>query len=100
MNRTRCAHRRPSSFWKVCMPTAASAAAKNEDSRRKKRGVSRRARKGAANVRTSGASTIETVTLRPGALMKWIRYSKYTGEDLGIGAEDLLQALADFLLES
>jgi len=32
--------------------------------------------------------------------MKWVRYSKYTGEDLGIGAEDLLQALSDFLLES
>jgi Ca-activated chloride channel family protein len=32
--------------------------------------------------------------------MKWIRYSKYTGEDLGIGAEELLQALSDFLLES
>src|SRR5689334_23693218 len=32
--------------------------------------------------------------------MKWIRYSKYTGEDLGVGAEDLLKALADFLLES
>src|SRR5437660_10067592 len=32
--------------------------------------------------------------------MKWIRYSKYTGEDLGVGAEDLLQALSDFLLES
>src|SRR5215475_10721084 len=32
--------------------------------------------------------------------MKWIRYSKYTGDDLGIGAEDLLQALADFLLQS
>jgi Ca-activated chloride channel homolog len=32
--------------------------------------------------------------------MKWVRYSRYTGEDLGIGAEDLLQALADFLLES
>ena len=32
--------------------------------------------------------------------MKWVRYSKYTGEDLGIGAEDLLQALAYFLLES
>jgi Ca-activated chloride channel homolog len=32
--------------------------------------------------------------------MKWIHYSKYTGEDLGIGAEDLLQALSDFLLES
>src|SRR5215831_14057837 len=32
--------------------------------------------------------------------MKFIRYSRYTGEDMGIAAEDLLQALADFLLES
>jgi Ca-activated chloride channel family protein len=32
--------------------------------------------------------------------MKWIRYSRYTGDDLGVGAEDLLKALADFLLES
>jgi Ca-activated chloride channel family protein len=32
--------------------------------------------------------------------MKWIKYSKYTGEDLGIDAQDLLQALADFLLQS
>jgi Ca-activated chloride channel homolog len=32
--------------------------------------------------------------------MKFIRYSRYTGEDMGIGAEDLLQALSDFLLES
>ena len=32
--------------------------------------------------------------------MKWIRYSKYTGEDLGIDAEQLLQALSDFLLGS
>jgi Ca-activated chloride channel family protein len=32
--------------------------------------------------------------------MKWIRYSKYTGEDLGIDADDLLKALSDFLLES
>ena len=32
--------------------------------------------------------------------MRSIRYSRYTGEDLGISAEDLLQALADFLLES
>ena len=32
--------------------------------------------------------------------MKSIRYSKYTGDDLGIDAEDLLQALSDFLLES
>src|SRR5689334_1946007 len=29
-----------------------------------------------------------------------IKYSRYTGEDLGIGAEDLLQALSDFLLQS
>ena len=32
--------------------------------------------------------------------MKWVRYSRYSGEDMGIGAEDLLQALSDFLLES
>jgi Ca-activated chloride channel homolog len=32
-------------------------------------------------------------------LMK-IRYSKFTGDDLGISAEDLLKALSDFLLES
>src|SRR5437763_1333459 len=32
--------------------------------------------------------------------MKWINYSRYTGEDLGISAEDLLKALSDFLLES
>jgi Ca-activated chloride channel family protein len=32
--------------------------------------------------------------------VKYIRYSKYTGEDMGIGAEELLQALSDFLLES
>ena len=29
-----------------------------------------------------------------------IKYSQYTGEDFGIGAEDLLQALSDFLLQS
>src|SRR5215475_14565100 len=32
--------------------------------------------------------------------MRSIRYSKYTGEDLGVSAEDLLKALSDFLLES
>ena len=32
--------------------------------------------------------------------MRWIRYSRYTGEDFGIGAEDLLRALADFFLKS
>src|SRR5215467_5560357 len=32
--------------------------------------------------------------------MRRIHYSKYTGDDLGIGADELLNALADFLLES
>ncbi len=32
--------------------------------------------------------------------MKSIRYSRYTGEDFGLSAEDLLKALADFFLES
>jgi Ca-activated chloride channel family protein len=33
-------------------------------------------------------------------MSRYIHYSRYTGEDLGIEAEDLLEALADFLLES
>lgn len=32
--------------------------------------------------------------------MKWIRYSRYTGEDFGIDSEDLMRALADFFLQS
>ncbi len=32
--------------------------------------------------------------------MKRISYTKYNGDDLGIGAEDLLKALSDFFLES
>lgn len=32
--------------------------------------------------------------------MKSVRYGRYTGEDLGLSAEDLLQALADFFLGS
>jgi Ca-activated chloride channel family protein len=32
--------------------------------------------------------------------MKWIKYSKYTGEDFGIESEDLLKALSDFFLQS
>src|SRR3954469_7136677 len=32
--------------------------------------------------------------------MKWIKYSKYSGDDLGIGAEDLLRALSDYFLQS
>ncbi len=32
--------------------------------------------------------------------MKSIRYSRYTGDDFGLSAEDLMKALADFLLQS
>ncbi len=32
--------------------------------------------------------------------MKFIRFGKYTGDDLGIDAEDLMRALSDFFLES
>ncbi len=32
--------------------------------------------------------------------MSWVKYSRYTGEDFSIEAEDLMRALADFLLES
>jgi len=32
--------------------------------------------------------------------MKWVRFSKFTGDDFGIDTDDLMQALADFLLES
>jgi Ca-activated chloride channel homolog len=32
--------------------------------------------------------------------MKWINYGRYTGDDFGISAEDLLKALSDFFLQS
>ncbi|HYP13516.1 MAG TPA: hypothetical protein VEQ63_06310 [Bryobacteraceae bacterium] len=32
--------------------------------------------------------------------MKWIQYSRYSGEDLGISAEDLMRALSEFFLQS
>ena len=32
--------------------------------------------------------------------MKSIRYTRYTGEDFGLTAEDLMKALADFFLNS
>ena len=32
--------------------------------------------------------------------MKSVRYGRYTGEDLGLSAEDLMRALSDFFLES
>lgn len=32
--------------------------------------------------------------------MKWVRYTRYTGEDFGLSAEDLLKALSDYFLSS
>src|SRR4051812_39102006 len=32
--------------------------------------------------------------------MKWISYSRYTGEDLGLSSEELMRALSDFFLQS
>src|ERR1700721_1093831 len=32
--------------------------------------------------------------------MKWVRFSKYEASDLGIDAQDLMKALADFFLNS
>jgi len=32
--------------------------------------------------------------------MKWIKYSRYSGDDFGIDSEDLLRALSDYLLQS
>jgi Ca-activated chloride channel homolog len=32
--------------------------------------------------------------------MKWVRFSKFNGEDFGIDAQDLMDALADFFLQS
>jgi Ca-activated chloride channel family protein len=32
--------------------------------------------------------------------VKWVNYSRYTGDDFGISAEDLLKALSEFFLQS
>jgi Ca-activated chloride channel family protein len=32
--------------------------------------------------------------------MKWVNFSKYAGDDFGIDAQDLMEALADFFLQS
>src|SRR5579862_9004896 len=87
-----CGLPQPSSFWKDSTPTAASAAPKSAATQPRRR---RHRRKTTANrnARTSGASTTE-------ATMRSVRYSKYTGEDLGISTEELLKALSDFLLQS
>src|SRR5271154_2106186 len=32
--------------------------------------------------------------------MKWIHYTRFTGDDFGLSSEDLLKALSDFFLQS
>src|SRR2546430_2694832 len=77
------------------MPTAASAATKSAASAPKRSAPPQPRAKAPANARISAGSTIDRRLP-----MKRIHYSKYTGDDLGIGAEELLNALSDFLLES
>ena len=57
------------------------------------RGIAKKAERARASVPISAAGTTE-------APMKWIKYSRYTGEDFGVDADDLLKALSDFLLQS
>src|SRR5579864_1029607 len=78
-------------FSKACTPIAASAATKSWLSSPESAGAMFRSAKKAGPSRD--VSSIEVI-------VKWIRYSKYTGDDLGISAEDLLKALSDFFLES
>src|SRR5215813_11203449 len=52
--------------------------------------------------RSSAASTIDRrqksgVRSRKTGCMKWVRYGRYTPEDLDLSSEDLLKALANFL---
>src|SRR5215471_7756286 len=99
MSRTPCALPPPSSSSKASTPTAASAATKNADSA-PKRSARPPPTPSPASARISGGSTTDRSSAHDRYLMKRIHYSRYTGDDLGIGAEELLDALADFLLES
>src|ERR1035438_5632230 len=91
-----------SSSWKGCTPTGASAATKNGVSPPKKNrcAASRGSASATARDKRAGASAPTSAAAITEAPMKWIKYSKYTGEDFGIDGSDLLQALADFLLQS
>src|SRR5258708_5287332 len=97
-----CAPPPRSSCSKVSTRIAASAAARSAASPAKK---NRRAPKDPNGKKARKARARETApTSAAGTTnrcsMKWIKYSKYTGEDFGIDADDLLKALADFLLQS
>src|ERR1017187_541429 len=89
----RCARRRASSFWKGFMRIGVSAARRSASSGRRNAGSSRRTRKRIH----SGGSGGSLIKRHP---MKWVKFSKYDGDDFGIDAQDLMEALANFFLES
>src|SRR5579872_1674297 len=110
--------RRRSSFSKACMRTSASGAAKSGYSRQARRslrpcGRNRSSRmKGrtgredslirlpALGYRLPGLENFKTGSRKP-SFMKRIRYSKYVPDPAGeMSMEDLLSALADYLLQS
>src|SRR5690349_20117675 len=95
MRRMRCAPVTPSSFSRVCTPIAALAAMKRPGLPPRLDAESRPAKATILAPRQPSGTTNEA-----GFEMKSVRYSRYTGEDLGVSAEDLMRALADFFLQS
>src|SRR5687768_7217248 len=89
MSPTRCARRRPSLFLRAFTLTGVSAVRRSTATWRRN-----------ANERTLRRSSAGRAAAASSTDMKWIRYGKYTGDDLGLSADDLLKALADFFLES
>src|ERR1700730_17808292 len=87
-----CALRRRNLFWRGCTRTGVSIATKNLGSE-PVNGSGNLPRAGKGGGRRGASSTRVPV-------MKWIRYSRYTGDDFGLSAEDLLKALSDFFLQS
>src|SRR6185437_3062561 len=94
-----CVLRRPNSFSKGCTRIGASAGTRNAASSPTSASGKPQSGKRAAGA-GRGASLISSSQEREARALKSIRYSKYTGDDFGISAEDLLKALADFFLES
>src|SRR5216683_1271780 len=94
-----CALRRASSFWKACMRTGGSAGRWSGGLWRKSGGVRPNPSRNRRPSRTIFADNARSDNSTE-ECMKWVRFSKYTGEDFGIDAQDLMQALADFFLQS
>ena len=92
----RRARRRPrSSFWKACTRTGASAATKKPGSP-----PSARRREQPAESEPRRRRQFKQQRRKRLVPMKSVRYSRYTGDDFGLSAEDLMKALSDFFLQS